>query len=200
MKYGFKSVTMDDIARELGISKKTLYQYVDNKADLIQQLVAEFVGAEQSLISCIQVEAEDAIQEMLQVGRHIIRMLRQIPPTTLFDMQKYYKESWNIVSEYHQQHVYLAIKSNLERGIQQGVYRANINPDIIAKLYVGKAPVIVNDELFPSNEYNREQLFREFFNYHIHGIASEKGLELLKKHTASSHQSGTASDPTGSAV
>ena len=182
MKYGFKSVTMDDIARELGISKKTLYQFVDNKADLIQKVVCKFIDSEQETIDAIQKDSIDAIEEMLNIAKHIIQFLRKLTPTSIFDMQKYYKESWELVHELNNHHIYNVIKANLEKGIQQGYYREDLNPDIIAKIYVGKIPIITDEEIFPGRHYNREQLFREFFSYHIHGIASPKGLLMLQAH------------------
>ncbi|MCB0642293.1 MAG: TetR/AcrR family transcriptional regulator [Phaeodactylibacter sp.] len=182
MKYGLKSVTMDDIARDLGISKKTLYQFVDNKADLIQKVVCLFVDEEQESIDSIQQQADDAIEEMLNIARHIIRFLRSLTPTTIYDLQKYYKESWELVYELNNKHIIEVLKQNIEKGIRQGVYRENLNPEIIAKIYVGKIPIITDEEIFPGREYNREQLFSEFFTYHIHGIASQKGLQHLQAH------------------
>ncbi len=182
LRYGIKSVTMDDIARELGISKKTLYQYVDNKSDLIAQIIEKKTREEKSAMACIREESSDAVEEMLRVADYVIRELRQYSPVVMYDLRKYYRDAWKMMEAVHQRHIYDLIRDNLERGVQQGVYRADLDPDILAKLYVGKIPLVIDEELFPLQQYNLEELFRQYINYHIHGIASPKGLKLLEQH------------------
>jgi len=183
LRYGVKSVTMDDISRDLGISKKTLYQYVENKADLIEQTVSEYIDGDKKMIVEIQKEANDAVHEILLIAKYITQVLREMPASLTYDLQKYYRKTWDIIQEYNQTHIYGVIKDNLERGVKEGVYRKEINSDIIAKLYVGKTSIIVDEDIFPLRNYNKENLFREYINYHMHGIASAKGLKLLEKHT-----------------
>ena len=183
LRYGVKSVTMDDIARELGISKKTLYQHVENKADLIEQTVQVYIEDEKKMIALIHKKADDAIHEMVILSRHIIQMFREMPSGLTYDLQKYHRKCWDLMESYNQSHIYGVIKDNIERGVEQGVYRNDLNPDIIAKLYVGKTSIIVDEDLFPLRNYNKEKLFEEYINYHLHGIASPKGLKLLEKHT-----------------
>lgn len=182
MRYGIRSVTMDDIARELGMSKKTLYQYVENKSDLIEQIFQQQIQEEKCCIDQFRREAGDAIEEILKIARYVIRKLRQLSPTTMYDLQKYYRNTWKQMDALHKRHVYTVIRENIERGMAQGLYRENMNPDIVAKLYVGKTSLVADDETFPLREYNIEQLYREYILYHIHGIASPRGLALLEKH------------------
>ena len=180
LRYGIRSITMDDIARELGISKKTLYQFVDNKAELIQKVLLQFIEDEQRTIREITQQSSNAIEEMLNIGRYITQVLRRLTPTTLFDLQKYYPESWQMVYMLNQEYIYNVIKSNLERGIQQGFYRPNLHIDIISRLYVGKTNYLIDEDIFPLREYDRGELYREFILYHIHGILSEKGREWVR--------------------
>ncbi len=181
MRYGIKSVTMDDISRELGISKKTLYQYVENKSDLINKVIQEHLISEKEIISKICKESIDPIDEMLAIARYVALMLREMNPSIVYDLQKYYSKSWEMMQSLHEDHIYEVIKRNIQKGIEEGLYRQNLNPEIIAKFYVGKSMILVDERIFPIRKYNREQLFLEFINYHIHGIASEKGLALLEK-------------------
>ena len=182
MRYGLKSVTMDDIARELGISKKTLYQFVDNKSDLIEQIFEMKITEEKALMAQILQSSSDAIDEIVNIARYVIKELKQLSPTTMYDLQKYYRKTWRLLESLHQKHIYIIIKNNLERGMEQKVYRQNMNPDVVAKLYVAKTSFVTDEDLFPIREYNLEDLFREFIIYHIHGIASPKGLKLLEKY------------------
>ncbi len=188
MRYGIKSVTMDDIARELGISKKTLYQYVDNKSDLIEQIFRQHIDEEMEVMEGIRQEASDAIDEMLKISKYVVGQLRELSPNTVYDLRKYYRSTWKQMEALHKRHVYQVIRENLERGIRQGVYRSNLNPDILAKLYVGKAFLVTDEEIFPARTYNYEELYWEYINYHIQGIASDKGRQLLIKHQAAEEQ------------
>lgn len=182
MRYGIKSVTMDDIARNLGISKKTLYQYVSNKNDLITQIFQQKIELEKQIMAQIREKSADAIDEILKIAAYVIRELRELSPTTVYDLQKYYRETWRQMEALHKKHIYKIIRENISRGIKQGLYRNNMDPDIIAKLYVGKTSLVVDEDLFPTREYNIGDLFKEYIYYHIHGIASPRGLQLLEKH------------------
>ena len=136
LRYGIKSVSMDDIARELGISKKTLYQSVENKKDLLMQVIQAHVANELEAMNTIQKEATDAIDEMLRITQYVLPTLRQMSPTVIYDMQKYYQEVWQLIEAYHNEEIFDMIKTNLERGINEDVYRDDFNTDIVAKLYL----------------------------------------------------------------
>ena len=137
-RYGVKSVTMDDISHHLGISKKTLYQYVDNKRDLIQQIFQKTINEEVLAIDQIVIDAKDAVEEILGSAVYITQQLRQISPQTLYDLQKYYRKSWQMMETYHKNYIQSIIKNNITRGINEGFYRKEIDADIISKLYVEK--------------------------------------------------------------
>ncbi|MCB0571388.1 MAG: TetR/AcrR family transcriptional regulator [Phaeodactylibacter sp.] len=181
---GIKGITMDDISRELGISKKTLYQYVENKSGLIGQLFQQHVDQEKDCLCRIQLQSADAIHELLKVSHHIIEKLRAMSPTAVFDMKKYYPEIWKQVESMKHKLVYSAMRANLERGIREGVYRPGINPDIVAKFCVVRSSLMADEGLFPANEYGLGQLYREYIDYHIRGIASPKGIQALEKYLA----------------
>lgn len=183
MKYGIRSVTMDDIARRFGISKKTVYQYVENKEDLLTKIVDSYIVEEKRAINAITKQSVNAIDEMVQIGRHINQQLREVSPTTLYDLQKYYRSIWNKMEQLEHEFIFEVIKKNLTRGIKEGLYRENIGVEIIAKLYVGKTSLIVDEDMFPLKENNREQLFTEFITYHIYGIASKKGIKIFEKYS-----------------
>lgn len=182
LRYGIKSVTMDDIARKLGMSKKTLYQYVDNKTDLLGQIMVAHVQQHESALANIRAKAKDAVDEMIQMAKFVLKDLRRIAPTTMYDLQKYYPDIWNMMEQLHKKHIYATIIENLNMGIQQGVYRSDINTDVVAKLYVGKTLFLIDEEMFPLRDYDRTNLFKEYINYHTRGIASPKGLNLFNQY------------------
>ena len=97
-------------------------------------------------------------------------------------MQKYYSNSWNLVEEYQSGFIYEVIKNNLERGVDEKLYRSDVDSDIIAKLYVGKSAMVTDESTFPKDLYKKDELFKVYFLYHIHGIATEKGIKKMTKH------------------
>lgn len=171
---------MDDISRKLGMSKKTLYQHVGNKEDLVRHVIQKFIGIQHEVITSIIKGSSDAIEEYLDLSRHFLNTLRQMKPTITYDLQKYYAESWNIITKDHFKFLQSVIQKNIERGINQELYRENVNADIIAKLYISKNHAIVDESLFPLQKYSKDELLIEFVKYHLHGISSPKGIKRMK--------------------
>ena len=182
LRYGIKSVSMDDIARQLGMSKKTLYQYFENKAALVESIGLMFLENERQLLQEVQTSATDAIHEMMLVGRHVLSHLRRLSPTTMYDLRKYYRDVWAQFETYNRENIYRCIRDNIERGKREGLYHKDANADIIAKLYVGKSMMIIDEEVFPMEKYPREKLFKQYIIYHIRGVALPRGLQLLQQH------------------
>ena len=180
MRYGIKSITMDDVAREMGISKKTLYQHVKNKTDLIERIIHQHIHEEKECLNEMPAKAHDAIEQVLMIAQYVVKVLRSMRPTTMFDLKKYYRSCWNMMEEFQQEYMYEMIRSNIEQGVKEGLYRDNMDADIIAKLYVGKTNLLTDEKLFPMREYDRDRLFSEYIQYHLRGIVSDKGMKQLK--------------------
>jgi len=181
MRVGIKSVTMQDLSRELGISKKTLYQYVENKADLVLKIIFNHAQAEMEAITKITAESRDAIDEMLEIARYSLEQLREISPTMIYDIKKYYRKSWDVLERLHQEHAMGVIVENFKRGVKEGLYRNDFDIDIVSKLYVSKTFLLVEESLFPLRKYDRRHLMNEFIKYHLYGIVSPKGKAVLEE-------------------
>ena len=179
-KYGIRSVTMDELARELSISKKTLYQYFKNKEDLVTQLIHYFLADEMSRCEKIHAEAGNAIDEMLKMANYIISHLKMMNPTTMYDIQKYYPAVWQLLEKHRTEFVYSVVLDNLKKGMKEGIYRKNINAKVIAKLYIVHIEVFADNHFFKQNKLKPVDIYTEMFKYHIYGIASEKGIQYLK--------------------
>ena len=180
MQYGIKSLTMDDLARHLGISKKTLYQSFSDKADLVLQGIQLHMDEEMEALDRLHDESENAIDEMFLMSQHVSGHLQQMHPSILFDLQKYYPMAFAKFEEYKLKTVMSCLIRNMEEGIEQGLYRENLNIPIVAGLYVGRMDLFFDQKLFPSTKYSPKDVYFEAIRYHIRGIASEKGLELLR--------------------
>jgi len=181
LNYGLKSISMDDISKQLGMSKKTVYQYIDNKKDLVEQVIQRYIGKEASLVNELHSEASDAIDEYLGIARHILIVLRKMKPTIIYDLKKYYPESWNLIETLHFQFIENSIKRNIEKGIKEELYRNDINAEIISKLYITKNVAMSDESIFPIKDFSRDGLFVEFLKYHLHGIVSEKGHRRMNQ-------------------
>ena len=180
MQYGIKSLTMDDIARHLGMSKKTLYQSFSDKADLVSKGIEAHMNEEVAAICSIQEKSQNAIEEMFLISQHVSQHLQSMHPSILFDLEKYYPSAFKKFNEYKTDVIMSCIAKNIEDGINQGFYRKNINIPIVAGLYVGRMDILFDQQLFPASQYNAKDVYFEAIRYHIRGIASEKGIEYLK--------------------
>jgi AcrR family transcriptional regulator len=181
MKFGIKSISMDDIARELGVSKKTLYKYFESKKKLVHQVILSHLEEEEKVICGFQEDTKDAIEQMVQVTQFISAMLRDLKPTTIYDLQKYHRKSWDMLESQQRKCMYEFLISNLASGKEQGHYRENINDDIIARFYTGSAHLLLDDRHFPSDAYTKEELYQNYIDYHLHAIMTLKGKEWYKK-------------------
>ena len=182
MKYGIKSVSMDDIAKRLGISKKTIYQHFSTKKDLLNRVLERHTAQEKCEIENIRDNSEDAIHEIVQMARFAIQKLQNLSPHTLYDLQKYYCESFSVWDQFHKNHIFDIIKGNILRGIEEKLYREDINPDFIAKIYIEMINVLTDEEKFPLMDKQFDKLYLQFINYHLRGLVSDKGYNQLEKH------------------
>lgn len=181
MKYGLKSVTMDDLARELGISKKTIYKYFEDKTDMINSIISLKLDMDKALcMNCMQ-HSENAIDDLISVSRQVIENIGNINPAVFYDLKRYYPEAWQIMQNHKWEFVLNMTRENIKRGIKEGIYRENLDIEVVARLYVGITDIILNGEIFPWPEFKFESVFREFIRFQIRGMANEKGVAYLQK-------------------
>jgi len=181
MREGVKTVNMDDISSFMGISKKTLYQYVNNKADLVEKAFRLYQSRILGMISNIQEKNENAIDELFEIDEKLCLMLKNRPPRLINNLKKYYPNVWEILDEIKKKHLFTCITQNMDRGKEQGLYRINANSNIIAKLMMNTVDALVDDETFPLTQYDFKSLLKENRIYHIRGIATDKGIKYLEQ-------------------
>jgi AcrR family transcriptional regulator len=180
-KYAIKSVTMDDVARELGISKKTLYQHVANKAELVEMVVrSEMEKAAQKHMSIRQMNL-NAIEELFEVSKMMNEHLKRHNPALYYDLRKYYPKFYHEIRKHKREKAYESVLRNLKKGIAEGLYRKEIKVEIIAKLYISRIEQNYEENIFSIEEVTSIEVFNEILIYHLHGICNEKGLEILRK-------------------
>lgn len=175
MRFGIKSVSMDDIAREVGISKKTLYQHVEDKRDLVNSTFERHILRDEA--NCLKVIAHttNAIQQLIDLAKHIVSTFSEMNPSTILDIQKYYPTSWKLFDQHKHLFITKQIQDNLNAGIAAGLYRSEINVEIVTKFYISLIDTSVNPMIFTNSGMQHIQIFVQLFDYHLHAIMSDAG-------------------------
>lgn len=187
MRYGIKSVTMDDLARELGHSKKTIYQFFENKDDLVEQVIRRHIDYTQSVIRDIVMNADNAIDAYLKINQHHYRFIREMNPSILYDIQKYYPASWEHFHLHKNNFVKNIITDNLLQGIKEGLFRADMSPAIIALFYIHKMEVFADPHLLRDHGLEIAKCLPELAKYHLLGITTDAGKDYLKSQKLFNH-------------
>lgn len=177
MKHGIKSITMDEIARNLKISKRTLYELFETKSNLIKQMVKNQIKAEKEIFAHHINNSKNPIEVMINISKNIIQMYKNSHETVLVDLKKYYKESWQLIDDFHNDYIYKIVIENLELGIKNGLYRSEIQPKILAAFYTIQLRLFSVKSNFKMEKTKFDILIKQFFDYHIYGIMSSKGIK-----------------------
>jgi TetR/AcrR family transcriptional regulator, cholesterol catabolism regulator len=180
-KYGIKSVTMDDVARELGISKKTLYEYFADKNDLVAKFLDFHIQKIREVFEVDKDCSGNAIDHLLYISKILMNFLKDLNPSVHYDLQKYYPDIFKSLFEYKRNNMLDSVKQNIIRGMKEGLYRKDLNPEIIAHIYVNRVESSMDANFLRSKDVTSTELFSEMFTYHIRGISSKKGIEYFDK-------------------
>lgn len=182
-RYGIKSVSMDDIARELGMSKKTLYQHVKDKGELVDEVIDYMRSFMEEFISVFYDDSLNAIQQHKVYWQKLDSKFVNCKPNFLFDLRKYYPSVLQNINDWKRKAIYESNLANLEQGKREGVYRADLNSQIISKLLVGYQIFIFDpaNELFSEVDIAEAQTFEQVYSYHFFGICTPKGMEEVKR-------------------
>jgi AcrR family transcriptional regulator len=179
VKYGIKSITMDDVAHELGISKKTLYQFVTDKDDLVGKFIDYEISVRQEQIcKCFRI-GFNAVEELFEISMFMNKMIRDQNPVTAYDLQKYYPHHFQKTLKARREGIYQYILQNLRKGKKEGLYREDLDDEVISKLYLSRIENLHSNEIFTMEELMSTKLFTEMLIYHVRGIATQNGINVL---------------------
>lgn len=178
-KYGIKSITMDTIASHLGISKKTIYEHVGDKNNLVELVSEAHFYKEQNILEEIEKNSINAIDEIFNVSIHMKQNFSKINPSLFFDIKRYHAKVWNMFDEKKHECIGGTLIRNLERGIREGFYRKEINPIILAKLRMKQVEWGFDGDEFPITEFSFVDVQMQLFEHFLYGIATEKGITLF---------------------
>lgn len=182
-QFGFKSVTMDDIAKHLGMSKKTIYQHFIDKDELVNILIKEKLVSQDCAMENCASAAENAVQELFFAISNVHELLTSMNPKLFYDLQKYHPKAWLAFKNFKEKNLGECIRLNLERGIREGLYRKELNTDIITQMRLEQVDLLFNQHHhYTMNKYNIAQVMVEITVHFLYGICNLKGLEEINKY------------------
>ncbi|WP_224484946.1 TetR/AcrR family transcriptional regulator [Robertkochia aurantiaca] len=179
LSYGFKSVTMDDIASEMGISKKTIYQHYNNKTKLVEASVFHIYESICDGIQAIHDTAENPIEELYNFKRYIMRHLKNERSSPHYQLKKYYPRIYDELMWKQFQLMLKNVSENLQKGIEMGIYRSTLDVGFVTRLYFKGISGIKDEDVFPPESFSMDYLQESFLEYHLRAITTEKGLKVL---------------------
>jgi len=179
-RLGFKSVTMDDIARNTGVSKKTLYELFQDKDELVLEAVKHMLAENQEQTDEAFRSAKNAVEQIIKILILMEHMVRGLNLVCYQDLQRYYPKAYRYLQEHKETYLYECISTNLKEGISQGLYREDIDINIIARFRMESALIVFQNNLFPQEQYSIVKVNNEIFAHYIYGIATIKGHKLIQ--------------------
>ena len=197
MKWGVRSVSMDDIANALGASKKTLYQYFSDKNELVDAVVEQIVRENQSACDFDRLEASNAIEEVFKAMDMMDVMFHNMNPSILYDLQKYHPKAYSRFLKHKNDYLYTIIRSNLERGIAEQLFRDDINVELLSRFRVESIMMFFNPDFLGKQKFNFAEVQQKVMEHFLFGVASLKGHKLILKYQqerekkSSKHETGS---------
>jgi AcrR family transcriptional regulator len=182
LQAGIRSVTMDDIARHLGMSKKTIYQFFKDKNELVVALVRKKLKEDEDQMNAIISRAENVIDELFNMMKCSEEIFARINPVVVHDLQKYHPDGWKEFQQFKAEIMIQKFEQLLTKGIDQGYIRPEIDAKIIARMHVHLVEMGFNNLIFPITEFNTWKVQKQFLDQFSYGICTIKGIKLLNKY------------------
>ncbi len=183
-RYGIKSITMDEIASQLGISKKTIYQFFKDKDEMVAAIIEQEIATSEKECMDFRNKAADAVHEIFLALDDMEELLKYLNPLLLYDLEKFHPTSFAKLKEYKNKFIYDMLVGNLTWGIEDGIFRTNFNKDIIARQRIEASFLIFNPEVFPHTRYHIVDVNYELSMFYLYGVVNDKGKQLIEKYNA----------------
>jgi len=180
--YGLRTMTVDEIARHLGMSKRTLYQLFRDKNELVRMVVMQFTEEMQAQCELIRKDARDAIHETFRMFQYLDGIFRNLNPVVFAEMQRYHPDAFMLFDQHQQTYIKQLIIHNLQRGIQEGYYRADLKIEIIARFRLESGLLPLRQEIFPKDQFPLHEVQHELMLHYLYGISTIKGHQLIQQY------------------
>ncbi len=181
-RVGVKSVTMDDIARELGVSKKTIYQHFPDKDEIVYQTVVQEMVKDQCEFEALRDGQYNAIERIMHGTEMMRQQFADMNPSLIYDVQKYHPRAWQVFQQHKHGFILNGIREELRQGIAEGLFRDDLDIEVIARLRLEQIELGFNHQVYPSNQFTLVQVQLAFADHFVRGIVTEKGLVLYNEY------------------
>lgn len=173
---------MDEIATQLGASKKTIYQYFSDKDELVDAVVSQTLASARTICDNTRDTARDAVHELFQAMDFVQAIFSDMNPSMMHDLERFHPRSFRLFLDHKNRYLYDITRANLRRGIEEGLYRPDINIDLIARFRLEAMMIAFNQEVFPPAKSNLAETHRIIIEHFLFGVASLKGYKLIQKY------------------
>ena len=181
-KYGIRSVTMDEIANQLGVSKKTIYHSFSDKNELVDEVIVDMLKFNKECCQSYKIGSQNAVHEIFMALDMLQVIFGNMNPSILHDIERNYPVTYKKFIEYKYKFLYELVKDNMIRGMDEGLYRPEINIDFVAKIRLETMMLPFDEQLFPKNKFSMVFLHQQLIEFFLFGIASLKGYKLILKY------------------
>lgn len=182
MQYGIRSVSMDDIAAQLAMSKKTLYQFFSDKDELVDAVVDKELKRGQCDCMECRSSARDAVDEIFLTMEKIADHFRNMNPMVIHDLEKFHAAAYQKFLKHKNEFLLDVIRKNMERGIQEELFRPEINVDVMSRFRLESMMIAFNMTVFPPRKYNLVEVTQEIIEHYLYGLATLKGHKMILKY------------------
>ncbi|MBA3704689.1 MAG: TetR/AcrR family transcriptional regulator [Bacteroidetes bacterium] len=181
-KYGIKSITMDDVAKHLSISKKTIYLSFSDKNEILEMLMKDRMKKNELEFQQLADNSENVIAEVFAIMKHLGMIFSQINPNFFYDLQKYHPNTWKLFKQFKEECIEKMVEDSVKKGIKQGLVRSDINTKIIARLRMEEVEMGFNPQVFPPAKFKIIDVQLALLEHFLHGICTLKGHKLINKY------------------
>jgi len=182
MKYGIRSVSMDDIAKHISISKKTIYQYYKDKNEVVHELMKEKLKGDEKEFKQLEKESENVVEEVFSLMRHMGKVIRGINPNVFYDLQKYHPETWKLFKDFKENCILKMVEETLIKGIKQELISPDINVKVLSRMRLEQIDMGFNPNVFPPDKFNILDVQLAMIDHFLYGICTLKGHKLINKY------------------
>jgi len=182
MRNGIKSVSMDDIAADMAMSKKTLYKWFENKDQIVEAAMTRHLDTTQNDCAVMIQAATSAIDELFRMMEWTKNEFSNVHPSIFYDLQKFHASTWRLWQAHKNEFILSQITQNLRRGIAEGLFRADLDVDVIARLRLAQIEMLFNQDLYPPRQFQTERVSQELLMHFMLGVATLKGHKLINEY------------------
>ena len=182
LRYGIRSVSMDEIANHLGMSKKTIYQFYADKDALVEDVIDIEINLNRTDCVLHRQKSDNAVHEIFMAMDMVQEMLGKMNTAVIFDLEKYHPVAFKKYHDHKNKFLYTVIRENLDWGKREELYREEIQSDIIARFRLTSMFMIFNPELFPLGKHSLATIITEITDNFLYGLVTPKGQKLIQKY------------------